>query len=90
MTDVADLDLTPPLHLGPGDRVALERRLDTIQRVTEAHLSERAGEATRFFTVLDASMARLRSVAWFALGMATASLVVQLIRIVAVILAADK
>lgn len=80
-----DEDLTPPFGLTFGDRVVLEQKLAILESQlagehawVEGLLQERQRRDVNWQTRVD----RQRNLIWFALGMASASLVVQLIRIV--------
>lgn len=82
-------DPTPPFGLTYGDRVILEKRIENLQGYITSHVDARSDEANRFYATrmlpLEQEVAKLRTVVWFAVGLAVASLSVQLIRIIAMI-----
>lgn len=67
-------DVTPPMGLMYGDRVALQNQINVLKAVVELERTRNIAEA--------AKNARNRVLAWVAVAVASASLIVQLTRIV--------
>lgn len=70
------------MGLTVGDRVALERRIDTLY----ATFDERTRNNQELMKTLTARIEGFTKLVWFGLGLATASLIVQLIRVIVLLI----
>lgn len=73
-------ELTPPLKLEVSDRIALERRIDAAMAVAAVQMASVQSQ----IDALKGSIAFLQKATWFVIGGTTVSLVVQIIRIIAI------
>lgn len=78
---------TPPLGLSVGDRVAIERRIDKFEAFVIENMAERQRVAADFFArkmpLLQGAGQRAERIAWLALGMSIAALVVDIAKLFA-------